>query len=181
MNVVIGALSLGTFSTVINSISTLSLNIYTLTTNIKLSKNIYHMDIKEILMKTDLGATIKLLQTIIIDIPLYYNDNESVIIALKNMQEIISYIEKSLININSKIEYNNSIYLMKNFRSHDFKNEIKELEIYISILEKRRDNLFKTLELFKNTIKNDIPNQKLLTIAHLDNDRIDIDSESTIL
>ena len=84
MNVVIGALSFGTFTTVINSISTLSLNIYTLTTNIKLSKNIYHTDIKEILMKTDLGATIKLLQTIIIDIPLYYNDNESVIIALKN-------------------------------------------------------------------------------------------------
>lgn len=181
MNVVIGALSLGTISTVIHSISTLSLNIYTLTTNIKLSKNIYHTDIKEILMKTDLGATIKLLQTIIIDIPLYYNDNESVIIALKNMQEIISDIEKSLRDINSKIEYNNSIYLMKNFRSHDFKNELKELETYITILEKRRDNLFKTLELFKNTVKNDIPNQKLLTIAHLDDEKIDIDSESTIL
>jgi exonuclease VII small subunit len=181
MNVVIGALSFGTLTTVINSISTLSLNIYTLTTNIKLSKNIYHTDIKEILMKTDLGATIKLLQTIIIDIPLYYNDNESVFIALKNMQEIISNIEKSLRDINSKIEYNNRIYLMKNFRSYDFKSELRKLETLVNILEKRRDNLFKTLELFKNTIKNDIPNQKLLTIAHLDDEKIDIESDSIIL
>jgi predicted nucleic acid-binding Zn-ribbon protein len=181
MDVVIGALSLGTITTVINSISSLSLNIYTLTTNIKLSKNIYHTEIKEILMKTDLGATIKLLQTIIIDIPLYYNDNDSIIIALKNMQEIISDIEKSLREINNKIEYNNNIFLMKNLRSYDFKNELKELEIYINILEKRRDNLFKTLELFKNSIKNNIPNKKLLTIAHLDNDNIDIDSNSVII
>ena len=39
----------------------------------------------------------------------------------------------------------------------------------------------KTLELFKNTVKNDIPNQKLLTIAHLDDEKIDVDSDSTIL
>lgn len=176
MNVVIGALSLGTVTSVINSISSLSLNIYTLTTNIKLSKNIYHQDIKEMLIRSDLNATIKLLQSIIIDIPSYCNDNNSVIIALKNMQEIIADIEKSLREIHNKIEYNNSIYFIKNFRSYDFKNELKELEICVNILEKRRDNLFKTLELFKNTAKNDIPNKNLLTIAQLDETIIDLES-----
>ena len=113
MNVIVGALSLGTISSVINSISTMSMNIYSLSTNIKLSKNIYHKDVRDMLIKTDLAATIKLLQNIIIDIPQYYDDNSSVIIALKNVQEIIIEIEKELRMINQKMQYNNNIYLMK--------------------------------------------------------------------
>ena len=181
MNVIIGALSLGTISTVINSISTMSMNIYSLSTNIKLSKNIYHKDVRDILIKTDLAATIKLLQNIIIDIPQYYDDNSSVIIALKNVQEIIIEIEKELRMINQKMQYNNNIYLMKNFRSYDFKNELSSLETYINVLEKRRDNLFKTLDLFKNTIKNAVPNQKLLTIANIDEQIFEIDDNAVIL
>jgi hypothetical protein len=181
MNVIVGALSLGTISSVINSISTMSMNIYSLSTNIKLSKNIYHKDVRDILIKTDLAATIKLLQNIIIDIPQYYDDNSSVIIALKNVQEINIEIEKELRMINQKMQYNNNIYLMKNFRSYDFKNELSSLETYISVLEKRRDNLFKTLDLFKNTIKNAVPNQKLLTIANIDEQIFEIDDNAVIL
>jgi hypothetical protein len=181
MNVIVGALSLGTISTVINSISTMSMNIYSLSTNIKLSKNIYHKDVRDMLIKTDLAATIKLLQNIIIDIPQYYDDNSSVIIALKNVQEIIIEIEKELRMINQKMHYNNNIYLMKNFRSYDFKNELGSLETYINVLEKRRDNLFKTLDLFKNTIKNQVPNQKLLTIANIDEQIFEIDDNAVIL
>ncbi len=181
MNVLVGALSLGTISTVINSISTLSVNIYTLTTSIKLSKNIYHQDVRNILIKTDLGATVKLLQNIIIDIPQYYEDNSSVIIALKNVQEIISDIEKELKLIHNKINYNNGIYIMKNFRSYDFKSELNNLEIYVNILEKRRDNLFKTLELFKNTVKNPVPNQKLLTIANIEETIYEVDDNALVL
>lgn len=181
MNVIVGALSLGTISTVINSISTLSMNIYSLSTNIKLSKNIYHKDVRDILIKTDLAATIKLLQNIIVDIPQYYDDNSSVIIALKNVQEIIIDIEKELRLINQKMQYNNNIYLMKNFRSYDFRSELGSLEMYVNILEKRRDNLFKTLELFKNTVKNPVPNQKLLTIANIDEQIFEIDDNAILL
>jgi len=181
MNVIVGALSLGTISSVINSISTMSMNIYSLSTNIKLSKNIYHKDVRDMLIKTDLAATIKLLQNIIIDIPQYYDDNSSVIIALKNVQEIIIEIEKELRMINQKMQYNNNIYLMKNFRSYDFRSELNSLETYINVLEKRRDNLFKTLELFKNTIKNPVPNQKLLTIANIDEKIFEIDDNTVIL
>ena len=181
MNMIIGALSIGGISTVINSISTLSLNIYSLTNNIKLSKNIYHQDIKDVLMKTDLDATINLLQSIIIEIPNYFNDNMSVIIALKNMQEIIGQIEAELKIINNKMEYNKSIYLMKNYRSYDFKSELKKLETYIFVLEKRRDNLFKTLEVFKCSKKNKEPNHKLLTIAQIEESIYEIDEDSIIL
>ena len=181
MNVIIGALSLGTISTIINSISSMSMNIYSLSTNIKLSKNIYHKDVRNILIKTDLAATIKLLQNIIVDIPQYYDDNSSVITALQNVQEIIIDIEKELRMINQKMQYNNNIYLMKNLRSYDFKSELTNLETYINVLEKRRDNLFKTLELFKNTVKNPIPNQKLLTIANIDNQIFEIDDNVIVL
>jgi hypothetical protein len=62
----VGALSLGAASSVINSISTLTLNIYTLSTNIRLSKSIFHNEIKDVLIRTDLDASLKLLQSIII-------------------------------------------------------------------------------------------------------------------
>ena len=45
----VGALSLGAASSVINSISTLTLNIYTLSSNIKVSKSIFHNEIKDVL------------------------------------------------------------------------------------------------------------------------------------
>jgi len=70
---------------------------------------------------------------------------------------------------------------MKNFRSYDFKGELCNLETYVNILEKRRDNLFKTLELFKNTIKNPVPNQKLLTIANIDEQIFEIDDNAVVL
>ena len=181
MNVIVGALSLGTISTIINSISSMSMNIYSLSTNIKLSKNIYHKDVREILIKTDLAATIKLLQNIIVDIPQYYDDNSSVITALQNVQDIIIDIEKELRIINQKMQYNNNIYLMKNLRSYDFKSELTNLETYINVLEKRRDNLFKTLELFKNTVKNPVPNKKLLTIANIDEQIFEIDDNAVVL
>ena len=61
MQAAIGVLSLGTISTLINSVSTLSMNIYSLSGSIKLSKNIYHSDIINLLITSDLESTIKLL------------------------------------------------------------------------------------------------------------------------
>ena len=60
------------------------------------------------------------------------------------------------------------MYLFKNIRSYDFNKEIKKLETHIQIMEKRKDNLFKTLELFKNCIKNNNPNEKLLMVAQVE-------------
>ena len=175
MSVFVGALSLGAVTSVINSISTLSINIYSLAANIKLNKNVYQQDITDVLCRTDLEATIKLLQSIIIEIPQYYNDSMSIVIALKNMQEIIAEVESELKCIHDKLVYNNTIYLMKNWRSYDFKPELRKLENNIAVMEKRRDNLFKTLEVFKNCEKNSTPNKNLLMIAELDNDYHEVD------
>jgi hypothetical protein len=178
----VGALSLGAASSVINSISTLTLNIYTLSTNIRLSKSIFHNEIKDVLIRTDLDASLKLLQSIIIEIPQYYPvENVSIIIALKNMQEIIQYVECELKNIYEQMKYNKNIYLFKNIRSYDFKLELRKLEAYIQVMEKRKENLFKTLDLFKNCQKINNPNTKLLMIAQVENSIYEIDDESTVM
>jgi hypothetical protein len=42
------------------------------------------------------------------------------------------------------------LYVMSNWRSYDFKENFNSIESKISILDRRRDNLFKILEVFKN-------------------------------
>lgn len=163
MQAAISVLSLGTISTLINSISSLSMNIYSLSSSIKLSKNTYHSEIISLLIRTDLESTIKLLDSIITEIPHFYNSSISILISLKNVQEIIIQIELLLKQIHVKMNYNNNIYLLKNLRSYSFSDELKNLEILIEVLEKRKDNLFKTLEVFKHCErKNKIYDNQLL-------------------
>ena len=150
MQAVIGTLGMVTATSVINSITTLSSNVFTLVGYIKLTKSIHQQEILNILNKTDIEATIKLLHTIISEIPEYYNSSLSVVVALKNVQEIISMIEDELKEIHRKITYNSNIYFMSNWRSYDCKDNLDSIEIKVNILDRRRDNLFKILEVFKN-------------------------------
>jgi hypothetical protein len=152
MQSVLGAIGMVTATSVINSISTLSTNIFTLVGFIKITKNIHQNDIIRILNKTDIEATIKLLNAIITEIPEYYNHSYSVVIALKDVQEIISSIEEELKDIHNKITYNSNIYFLSNWRCYDCKDNLDSIEIKVSILDRRRDNLFKLLEVFKNII-----------------------------
>jgi len=156
METLIGVISFSAISSVINTISTLSMNIYNITSNIKLNKNLYSEELSHILTRTDIETTIQLLESIISEIPEYMGKSISVLLALHNVSNIISQIETELIKINKKIQYNNNIYILKNWRSYDFKNELIDLEDLLNILEKRRDNLFKTIELFKTIPSEDL-------------------------
>lgn len=150
MQAVIGTLGITAATTVINSIGTLSSNVFALMSYIKVSPHIVQSDIIKVLNKSDIETTIRLLQSIISEIPHYYNNSTSVVIALKNVQEIIASIEEELKDIHDKIVYNSTLYVMSNIRSYDFKSNLDSIEIKVSILDRRRDNLFKTLEVFKN-------------------------------
>jgi ABC-type transporter Mla subunit MlaD len=153
METIVGAIGFTAATTIINSISSLSSNIYFLINHIKINKSIYHNDIFKQIVKTDIEATIRLLQSIITEIPKYFNNNNlSIVIALKNVQEIIAQIEFELTEIHNKVKYNNTLYVFVNLRSYDCKEELDKIDTLINILEKRRDNLFKTLELFKNPL-----------------------------
>jgi len=155
MQAVISTIGMVTATSIVNSITTLSSNIFILVGHIKLTKDIHHNDIIKILNKTDIEATIKLLHTVIIEIPEYYNNCYSVVIALKDVQDIISSIEDELKEIQNKIHYNSQIYFMTNWRSYDCKDNLDSIEIKVAVLDRRRDSLFKILDVFKNIdIKN---------------------------
>ena len=156
METLIGVISFSAISSVINTISSLSMNIYNITNNIKLNKNLYSDELNRILLRTDIETTIQLLESIISEIPEYMGKSTSVLLALHNVNNIISLIESELSKINQKIEYNKKLYVLKNWRSLDFKNELNDLENLLNILEKRRDNLFKTIELFKTIPSDDL-------------------------
>ena len=149
METIVSVISLTAITSVLNSISTLSVNIYSLMNNIKLNKTLYNTEIANILSKTDIETTIQLLEVIISEIPEYYLKSTSVLLALKNLRNIIADIEEDLTSIHNKLCYNKSLYIMSNWRSYDFKDDIISLQNKIDILEKRRENLFKTLEVFK--------------------------------
>jgi len=150
MEAVIGTIGVVTIGSIVGSIATVSSSIYTLTTNIKVSKHIHNTEIIKILTRTDIIATIKLLQAIMTEIPENYINSISVVMALKNVQEIIENIEDELRDLHKKIEYNNSLYVMTNWRSFDCKDNLDSIEEKISVLDRRKDNLFRILETFKN-------------------------------
>lgn len=150
MQAVIGTIGMVTASTVIQSITSLSSSVYMLMGHIRLTKDIHQTEILKILTKMDIEATINLLHNIILEIPEYYNSSLTVVTALKNVQEIISQIESELIEIHKKISYNSELKIMSNWRSYDCKENLDSIEIKVSILDRRRDNLFKVLEVFKN-------------------------------
>lgn len=150
MQAVIGTIGMVTASTVIQSITTLSSSVYMLMGHIRLTKDIHQTEILKILTKMDIEATINLLHNVILEIPEYYNSSLTVVTALKNVQEIIGQIESELIEIHKKISYNSELKIMSNWRSYDCKENLDSIELKVSILDRRRDNLFKVLDVFKN-------------------------------
>ena len=150
MQAVIGTIGIVTASTVIQSITSLSSSVYMLMGHIRVTKDIHQTEILKILTKMDIEATINLLHNVILEIPEYYNSSLTVVTALKNVQEIISQIESELIEIHKKISYNSELKIMSNWRSYDCKENLDSIELKVSILDRRRDNLFKVLDVFKN-------------------------------
>ena len=150
-SVIIGSIGI---SPIINSITTISTSIFTILKNIKLSKN-NQEDVMAVLNKTDIEATVTLLQNIISDISClpyteYFGNNKFIIIALNNVKESIADIELELIDLKKKINYNSSLYFFVNLRSYDLLNNLNNIETKISVLDRRSNYLFKSLDLCKH-------------------------------
>ena len=165
MTSVLGVISISAVTTagaiIINQISSLSTNVFALITNIvsiaKISTTIYQTELIKLLTKTDVEATLKLLHAIILEIPHHINledekmknQSNSIIIALENIKNIISMIEKELEDIHAKIDYNNKLYLLTNIRSIECLSNLQNIETLISVLDIRSNYLFRTLKIFK--------------------------------
>ena len=150
-SVIIGSIGI---SPIINSITTISTSIFTILKNIKLSKN-NQEDVMAVLNKTDIEATVTLLQNIISDISClpyteYFGNNKFIIIALNNVKESIADIELELIDLKKKINYNSSLYFFVNLRSYDLLNNLHNIETKLAVLDRRSNYLFKSLDLCKH-------------------------------
>lgn len=148
----------------INSITTLSSSVYNLIGHLKITKNTHYTELMKMLAKTDIEATIVLLQTIILDISelpsSVYFTNKFIPIALSNVKESITLIDQELHTIKEKIQYNNTIYLLANMRSHDLLPNIETIENNITVLDRRCEYLFKCLDLCKHFAHTETPSME---------------------
>lgn len=140
---------------IINSISLLSSNIFGLLANIKLTKNVHYDEIMQVLTRSDIEATINLLQHIITDISLlpeqeYFSNNNFILIALQHVKDSIANIETDLTEIKERITYNSTLYVMTNMRSYDLLPNLQRIETKITVLDRRCEYLFKSLDLCKH-------------------------------
>ena len=141
-----GTIAASATASIVNSITLLSNNVFTLLNNI--TKKIHQTEIINLLNKTDIEATMKLLHAIIIEIP--ESNTNSILISLNNVKDIIKQIEEELISIHKKIEYNESLYILQSIRSYDCSLDLENITTKIMILDRRSDYLFRILRLNKN-------------------------------
>jgi hypothetical protein len=128
---------------IVNSIATLSGNVFTLLGYIRISKNHHTIELVNLLEKSDIEASIELVQKIITDFD--GASKSSVVFAVDKIREIIGEIETELKDIHSKITYNSSLYLLQNMRSFDCGINLLKMETKIAIFDKRMTNLFRLL------------------------------------
>ena len=143
---VIGIIGVSTAAGIINSISVVSKSVFGLLEYINLSKNASTQDLCIFMEKQDIAATIKLLHCIINESG--FVTNKPILLALYNINDIITKIEAELLDIEKNIEYNKSLYLMSNIRGYDCLTNLKRMEINVSILDKRSKNLFRTMRVY---------------------------------
>jgi hypothetical protein len=137
----VAAAQLVLFPSMVNSIATLSSNIFGLIS--PLAKNPHTAELQRLLEKSDIVCTIELVQKVITD--LRKPEDTSVAFILEKIREIISQIEKELQDVREKVNYNSSLYLLQNIRSYDCGQSLTKMEIYIAVLEKRVENLFRII------------------------------------
>ena len=139
---------IGTFAItpIINSITTLSSNIFGLVSHIRVTKNVHYDEIIKVLNRTDIEATIALLQPIIADLS-EKEHNKFIIIALQHVKESIASIETELSEIKERIAYNSTLYVMASMRSYDLLPNLNAIELKSAVLDKRCDYLFKVISL----------------------------------
>ena len=140
---------------IINSITLLSSSIFGLLANIKLTNNVHYEEIMNVLNKSDIEATINLLQHIIRDISSlpekdYFSNNNFILIALQHVKDSIASIETELNEIKERITYNSTLYVMTNMRSYDLLPNLQRIETKITVLDRRCEYLFKSLDLCKH-------------------------------
>lgn len=135
------------FPSILNSITTLSSNIFNILSSFRIAKDPHTVELQTLLEKSDIVCTIGLVKHILTDLEedQTFKLKSTVLFAVEKIQTIIGIIDTELKDIQAKIDYNFSLYVLQNMRSMDCTINLTKMETNITILEKRVNHLFQVI------------------------------------
>lgn len=95
---------------------------------------------------TDLERKVRLLERIITDIDLTRH-TASLSMSIEDVRECLGDIEKVLTEMQTRITYNRSLWLMKSMRSHGFTDILERIRTLTQNLEDRKKALFEVISI----------------------------------
>jgi hypothetical protein len=119
--------------------------IYNLLTNIKTSS--YSEDISKVLKELDMENDILILESLLKEINIEKHHTKTLALCLESLRECVVSIEKILIEINTRIIYNKSLWIGTSVRSYTFDDIIESLKIFNSNLNNRKKTLFEVIKI----------------------------------
>lgn len=117
-------------------------------------------NINKILIELDLENTIKVINEILINLESVNISSKNILSNIQNIKDIILKIENELLLLHNMVDYNNSIWILKKYRSYDCQNILDNLKLYKSILDNRKKLLTEVLQI-NNFINNNINNNNI--------------------
>lgn len=131
----------------INTITTTSRNIYSIIDSISNSNVPEKDEAIKLIKKLDLEMTIKIINSLIDEMPENNMKSKTVILCLESLNDVIKQIEDELNKINKLFEYNDNIMIFKRLRSYNCTENFNTLIELKGVLDNRKNLLFKTLQI----------------------------------
>jgi hypothetical protein len=149
----------------ISTITGTCTSIYSLIGNLITSNSV---NIINSIMKLDLEMKVRILESLIHNLRLNKH-SETLSLCLTSLKECLIMIENELLLINTNIKYNNSLWILKSWRSYDFINNMAKINILNDMLDIRQNLFFNILQIDTELISE----QSLILIKN----NIDIDKK----
>jgi hypothetical protein len=128
----------------VNTITTSTNNIRQLINCINVHP--HSSDVVTVLKTYDVEMKIRVFESVIKNLRLC-RSTEPLTICLSGLKEIIDLIETELCDIYTKLNYNHSLWICKNLRSHNFDKHVATLLLYNNIFDIRKETFLKILEI----------------------------------
>jgi hypothetical protein len=145
---------IGTASAITNTSSTICSYLYSIMRYSGPKKS----QIITIIFELDIENTIRIVESLLKEIPKEKMDSLPVLQSVDSLHDIIKIISDELKVIYERLNYNEKLLFGSYFRSYDCSKNLKRLKTYNEILDKRRKILFEILQ-----IRGELQNNKSTT------------------
>lgn len=111
-------------------------------------------DIKKAIDELDLETTLKIIHCLVSEIQIDDRTPETIHVCLKSLMDVVRLIYDELGRINYRLQYNNSLWVGKTFRSYRFINCESRLRTYMIVLENRKKLLIDIINMQDRMVRN---------------------------